>query len=165
MFYKDYSRNKIMDRIQLSNFISGKKQINETIVFTNGCFDLLHLGHITYLEEARTYGDRLIVGLNSDASVRRLKGDLRPILPEQERARMLAAFQFVDAVCIFEEDTPLNLIQTILPHVLIKGGDYMPDTVVGSEIVQQNGGKTMIIPFLEGYSTTRLIEKIKLLSR
>jgi len=154
-----------MDCIQLSSFISEKKQINETIVFTNGCFDLLHLGHITYLEEARTYGDCLIVGLNSDASVRRLKGDLRPILPEQERARMLAAFQFVDAVCIFEEDTPLNLIQTILPHVLIKGGDYAPDTVVGSEVVRQTGGKTIIIPFLDGYSTTRLIEKIRLLSR
>jgi len=165
MFYQNYSRNKIMDCIQLSSFISEKKQINETIVFTNGCFDLLHLGHITYLEEARTYGDCLIVGLNSDASVRRLKGDLRPILPEQERARMLAAFQFVDAVCIFEEDTPLNLIQTILPHVLIKGGDYAPDTVVGSEVVRQTGGKTIIIPFLDGYSTTRLIEKIRLLSR
>jgi D-beta-D-heptose 7-phosphate kinase/D-beta-D-heptose 1-phosphate adenosyltransferase len=164
MLYANYARNKIMDSEQLSRFISEKKSANQTIVFTNGCFDLLHLGHITYLEEARTYGDCLIVGLNADVSVRRLKGDSRPIVPEGERARMLAAFQFVDAVCIFEEDTPLKLIQTILPHVLIKGGDYTPDRVVGNEIVQQTGGKTVIIPFLDGYSTTGLINKIKSLS-
>jgi D-beta-D-heptose 7-phosphate kinase/D-beta-D-heptose 1-phosphate adenosyltransferase len=153
-----------MDSVQLSRFVSEKKQSNETIVFTNGCFDLLHIGHITYLEEARTYGDCLIVGLNSDASVRRLKGDSRPILPEEERARMLAALQFVDAVCIFEQDTPLNLIQTILPNVLIKGGDYLPESVVGSSVVERSGGRTIIIPFVEGYSTTRLIEKITMLS-
>lgn len=152
-----------MDNEQLSQFISEKKQSNATIVFTNGCFDLLHLGHITYLEEARTYGDCLVIGLNSDASIQRLKGRLRPIIPEYERARMLASFQFVDAVCVFSEDTPLNLIQSILPNILIKGGDYTPNTVVGNEIVLENGGKTIIIPFVEGYSTTRLIEKIKLL--
>ena len=131
----------------------------ERIVFTNGCFDILHIGHIRLLEQARRKGDRLIVGLNSDDSVRRLKGPLRPIVAEQERARVLAALSSVDAVVVFDEDTPLRLIEAIRPDVLVKGGDYTEDTVVGAREVRAWGGRVELIPLVGNVSTSRLIAK------
>jgi D-beta-D-heptose 7-phosphate kinase/D-beta-D-heptose 1-phosphate adenosyltransferase len=129
------------------------------VVFTNGCFDILHIGHIRLLEEARRKGDRLIVGLNSDESVRRLKGPLRPIIAEGERARVLAALSAVDAVVVFDESTPLQLIEAIHPDVLVKGGDYTEDTVVGAREVRAWGGRVELIPLAGDISTTRLIAK------
>ncbi len=133
----------------------------EKIVFTNGCFDLLHLGHVDYLEKARNLGDRLIVGLNTDNSVSRFKGSERPLQDQISRARVLAALQFVDLVVFFNEDTPLNLISTLLPNVLVKGSDYLTENIVGATIVMQHGGVVKTIDFVEGYSTTRIVEKIK----
>lgn len=131
------------------------------VVFTNGCFDILHLGHIDYLEKARTFGDKLIVGLNSDDSVRRLKGDLRPVNDFNARSRMLAALDFVDVVVPFKEDTPLALISSILPDVLIKGDDYTIENIVGADVVIQHGGSVETIALVKGYSTTALINKLK----
>ncbi len=145
--------------MNLDVFLSENK--NKKIVFTNGCFDLLHLGHLKYLEEARLLGDLLIVGLNSDASVRTLKGDSRPIKDELERKEFLQALKFVDHVEIFSEETPLNLIKKIMPSFLVKGGDWEIDKIVGSTEVLANGGEVKSLAFLEGYSTTKLIEKIK----
>lgn len=134
------------------------------IVFTNGCFDLLHPGHAHYLAEAKALGDRLIIGLNSDDSVRRLKGDQRPINPLEARKAMLEALKPVDAVIAFEEDTPLALIQDVEPDVLVKGGDYTIDTVVGHEHILRRGGEVRILSFLPGYSSTSIIEKISKLT-
>jgi len=132
----------------------------ETIVFSNGCFDIVHLGHIHTLSEAKNLGTKLIVGINSDASIKRLKGEKRPIQSEDERALVIAAFEFVDFVIIFEEDTPLNLIENIIPNILVKGGDYKIDEIVGAEIVLKNGGRVEMIPYLTGFSTTDTIAKI-----
>ena len=137
-------------------------------VFTNGCFDLVHTGHITYLSKAADLGDALIIGLNSDASVRRLKGASRPVKDEENRALLLASFEFVSAVVLFEEDTPLSLIKAIKPNVLVKGGDYDPSCtdpndpkyIVGSDLVSEYGGNISTIPFVEGHSTTNLIGKM-----
>ena len=132
------------------------------MVFTNGVFDLLHAGHIHVLESARALGDLLIVGVNTDASVRRLnKGHERPINPEQDRARVLAALACVDCVVLFDEDTPSQLIAALQPDVLVKGGDYKPDTVVGADIVRARGGRVEIIPLLPDRSTTRLVERLR----
>ncbi len=136
-----------------------KKQ-GKRVVFSNGCFDLLHPGHITYLQDAKALGDILIIGLNDDASIRRLKGESRPINALQDRAMMLEALKPVDAVVAFSEDTPLHLISTLLPDVLVKGGDYTVDNIVGADVVQAAGGHVTTISFLEGYSSTRLIRKI-----
>ena len=133
----------------------------EKIVFTNGCFDLLHLGHVDYLEKARNLGDRLIVGLNTDNSVSRFKGPERPLQDQISRARVLAALQFVDLVVFFNEETPLNLISALLPNVLVKGSDYLTENIVGATIVMQHGGVVKTIDFVEGYSTTRIVEKIR----
>lgn len=135
--------------------------LGEKVVFTNGCFDILHLGHIDYLEKARALGTRLIVGVNTDASVKKLKGETRPINNENARARMIAALQFVDAVILFEEETPLELISAILPNVLVKGNDYAIENIVGYEVVTQNGGEVKTIDLVQGYSTSELIEKCK----
>lgn len=140
--------------------IQDLKDLGHKIVFTNGCFDILHLGHITYLEQAKTKGDILIVGLNSDASVKRLKGDKRPIKDEQSRASILAALSSVDLVIIFEEDTPIDLISVIAPDVLVKGGDYKKEDIVGADFVESYNGRVEIIPFLEGHSSTDLINKL-----
>lgn len=129
------------------------------IVFTNGVFDILHAGHVTYLEEARALGDILVVGLNSDDSVRRLKGPTRPINTQEDRARVLGALRCVDHVIIFDDDTPLAVITALIPDVLVKGGDYTRDTVVGADIVEQHGGAVVIIPLLEGRSTTSIIAR------
>jgi len=130
------------------------------IVFTNGCFDLLHPGHIDYLQKARTLGDVLIIGLNDDDSVRRLKGPTRPINLLPDRAIMLAALKTVDIIVSFTEDTPLELIKSLKPDVLVKGGDYEPDDIVGAKEVRDNGGKVIVIPFVDGYSSSSLIERI-----
>jgi len=134
---------------------------NKKLVFTNGCFDLLHPGHIDYLNRAAALGDKLIVGLNDDASIQRLKGATRPINPLQDRAVMLAALRAVDLVVAFSEDTPLNLITAVMPDILIKGGDYQPDDIVGAAEVKNHGGEVIVMPFLDGYSSTMLIERIK----
>lgn len=136
------------------------KNNNESIVFTNGCFDILHVGHIHYLKEAKSLGDRLVLGLNSDASVKKLKGESRPINNQIDRAVMIAALEMVDLVMIFEEDDPLNLITLIKPDVLVKGGDWKIEQIVGAKEVISNGGKVKSLSFLDGYSTTSLIDKI-----
>lgn len=130
----------------------------QKIVFTNGCFDVLHFGHVHYLMEAKALGDILVVGLNSDDSVRRLKGPSRPINGEKERAFVLAALSCIDYVVVFEEDTPKELIETVRPDVLVKGGDYALDQIVGADFVTRNGGTVTTLPFVEGFSSTRIIE-------
>lgn len=130
------------------------------IVFTNGCFDVLHFGHVHYLLQAKKLGDILVIGLNSDDSVRRLKGPTRPVNGEKERAFVLAALACVDYVVLFGEDTPKELIETVRPDVLVKGGDYDITTIVGADFVQRNGGTVTTIPFVEGFSSTRIIEQL-----
>ncbi|GAB3930663.1 D-glycero-beta-D-manno-heptose 1-phosphate adenylyltransferase [Larkinella terrae] len=134
---------------------------DKQIVFTNGCFDILHLGHIDYLEKARRFGDKLILGLNTDASVSCIKGPLRPVVNEYARARLMAALAFVDAVTLFDEETPLELIQALKPDILVKGDDYAVADIVGADFVIQNGGRVQTIPLVAGYSTTALIKKIQ----
>jgi len=150
---------KLIDRNSAAKLRENHK--NKKIVFTNGCFDILHVGHIRYLQEASQLGDILVIGLNSDASVKRLKGEERPINQEMERAEMLSALGFVDYVVIFDEDTPLNLIKMIEPDVLVKGGDYSNEYVVGTKEVEEHGGKLVLIPFVDGKSTTNIINKIR----
>lgn len=133
----------------------------QKIVFTNGCFDVLHFGHVHYLLQAKELGDVLVVGLNSDDSVRRLKGPSRPINGEKERAFVLAALACVDYVVVFEEDTPKELIETVRPDVLVKGGDYALDQIVGADFVTRTGGSVTTLPFVEGFSSTRIIEQLK----
>ena len=145
--------------MDLEKFIDTNK--NKKVVFTNGCFDILHRGHVAYMNEAKAQGDVLIVGLNSDASVKRLKGSERPINNEQDRKFMLESLKCVDRVEIFEEDTPLNVITQITPNVLVKGGDWSADQIVGSGHVMDNGGDVMSLNFVNGYSTTKIIESIK----
>lgn len=132
----------------------------KTVVFTNGCFDILHRGHVAYLNEAKKLGDYLIVGLNSDASVKRLKGEERPVNKELDRKFVLENLKAVDHVEIFEEDTPLNLIKKVTPQILVKGGDWKPEQIVGSDHVMQNGGNVYSLNFVDGYSTTNIIKKI-----
>lgn len=151
----------IIERYELKNKCSKLKTEGKKIVFTNGCFDIIHSGHIYYLSEAKKLGDLLIIGLNSDDSVRRLKGNERPINNETDRALVLDSLKFVDYVTIFDEDTPYDLINLIKPDFLVKGGDYKADEVVGADIVQTNGGKVVIIPFVQGKSTTSIIQKLK----
>lgn len=153
------TQQKILSWAHLDQWIAYWRFLEQRIVFTNGCFDLLHLGHVDYLEAASRLGDVLIVGLNSDESVRRLKGSTRPLQPAHARARILAALEFVDAVVIFEEDTPLRLIEKIQPDVLVKGGDYTEDKVVGADFVRRNGGEVVILPLVPGFSTTALIQR------
>jgi D-beta-D-heptose 7-phosphate kinase/D-beta-D-heptose 1-phosphate adenosyltransferase len=138
-----------------------EKRNARRVVFTNGCFDLLHPGHIRSLESARALGDVLIVGLNSDASVRRLKGEGRPVIPQQERAEILAALECVDAVVIFDNPTPREVIARLLPDVLVKGGDWASDQIVGREEVEAAGGRVASVPTLPGYSTSEILRKIR----
>jgi rfaE bifunctional protein nucleotidyltransferase chain/domain len=137
------------------------KRNGRRVVFTNGCFDLLHPGHIETLQKARSFGDLLVVGVNSDRSVRAMKGQGRPILPEEERAEILAALECVDGVVIFDEPTPREVIAALLPDVLVKGGDWASDAIVGREEVEAAGGKVISIPVVAGYSTTAMLEKIR----
>lgn len=151
---------KIQTADTLRQTLADWRAAGQKIVFTNGCFDLLHFGHLHYLADARDLGDRLVVGLNSAASVRRLKGPTRPINDEHTRTHALAALQFVDAVVIFEDDTPLELIRAVMPDVLVKGGDWRPEQIVGADLVLANGGEVRSLPFVDGYSTTSLEQKI-----
>jgi rfaE bifunctional protein nucleotidyltransferase chain/domain len=137
------------------------KSFGKKIVFTNGCFDILHIGHARYLHEARSLGDHLIVAVNSDRSVRAIKGPERPVTNQEERAEMLAALGCVDSVIIFDEDTPLKVIQYLMPDILVKGGDWKPEDIVGSNTVIAAGGEVKSIPFVEGSSTTGIINKIE----
>ena len=153
-------RNKIVTLDDLLRRAHTWRFANNTIVFTNGCFDIIHRGHIEYLAQAASLGNRLIVGLNADSSVAKLKGPNRPVNDEQSRAEVLAAFSFVDAVILFTEDTPLNLITAIKPDFLVKGGDYTPDKIVGADVVKNNGGSVQVISFVTGFSSSSIINKI-----
>jgi D-beta-D-heptose 7-phosphate kinase/D-beta-D-heptose 1-phosphate adenosyltransferase len=153
-------REKIKRSEELHRITQDLKTKGKRIVFTNGCFDLLHVGHIRYLEQARSLGDALIVGLNTDRSVQTIKGPHRPILPEEERAEVLSGLWCVDYVTLFDESTPLELITSLRPDVLVKGGDWAKETTVGREVVEESGGEVVILPFVEGSSTTNIIETI-----
>jgi len=145
------------DLVRIVKDLKAKKK---RIVFTNGCFDLLHVGHVRYLEEAKVLGDVLIVGVNSDASVRKLKGPKRPILPQEERTEILSGLGCVDYVTVFDEVDPFNLITSLQPNVLAKGGDWRKDQIVGKEVVERSGGEVVVIPFVKNASTSNLIETI-----
>jgi len=153
-------REKIKKREDLQRIIQDLKAKGKRIIFTNGCFDLLHVGRVRYLEEAKSLGDILVVGVNSDASVRALKGPNRPILPEEERAEILSGLGCVDYITIFDEPTPSTLISLLLPHILVKGGDWTKEATVGWEKVEGAGGEVVILSFVEGSSTSQLIETI-----
>ncbi|MBO7134018.1 MAG: D-glycero-beta-D-manno-heptose 1-phosphate adenylyltransferase [Bacteroidales bacterium] len=153
-------KSKIVDFSEIRNLVSKWKSDGNRIVFTNGCFDVLHFGHVSYLAEAKDLGDKMIIGLNSDASVKRLKGETRPINGQHERAVLLAALQFVDAVVIFEEDTQEKLIKNVEPDFLVKGGDYTIDTIVGANFVMSYGGKVITIPLVENFSSSIIIKKL-----
>ena len=152
--------DKITDLATLTAKVKSWKAANQKIVFTNGCFDLLHAGHVTYLEAAKKTGDKLILGLNTDRSVSALKGPTRPVIHENDRARVLAALEAVDAVILFDEDTPLNLIHAIRPDVIVKGDDYTEEQVVGGTEVKSWGGQVKLIPLVQGRSTSKIIEKM-----
>jgi D-glycero-beta-D-manno-heptose 1-phosphate adenylyltransferase len=152
---------KIMSQTEAQKQVKDWQNEGKKIVFTNGCFDIVHLGHIDYLEKARHLGDKLILGLNTDASVNRLKGETRPVVNEYARSRMMAAFEFVDAVVLFDEQTPKQLIESVSPDILVKGDDYTVENIVGADHVLAKGGEVKTIPLVKGYSTTSLIEKIK----
>ena len=152
---------KILSRQQAIEQVEQWHRDGLKVVFTNGCFDIVHLGHIDYLEKARHLGDKLILGLNTDASVSRIKGPLRPVVNEQARARLMAALEFIDAVTLFDEPTPKELIEAVRPNILVKGDDYTVDTIVGADFVIANGGSVQTVPLVKGYSTTALIERIK----
>lgn len=154
-------RHKILSWKEVAAKSEVWKTIGEKVVFTNGCFDLIHPGHVLYLEEAKALGDKLIVGLNSDASVKRLKGASRPIQNEMARSIVMAGLESVDAVVIFDEDTPEELIKTIRPDVLVKGGDWTVDQIVGGRFVESQGGMVRSLRFEDGFSTTNIVDKIK----
>ena len=153
-------REKVKAKEDLRRIVDDLKTKGKRIVFTNGCFDLLHVGHIRYLEEAKALGDILVVGINSDRSVRNIKGPLRPILPEEERAEILSGLGCVDYITIFDEADPLELISSLQPHTLVKGGDWTKETTVGREVVERSGGEVIILPLVQGASTSNLIEAI-----
>ncbi|MGC4021895.1 MAG: D-glycero-beta-D-manno-heptose 1-phosphate adenylyltransferase [Cyclobacteriaceae bacterium] len=153
--------DKIKSLQDASQQVKSWQAAGQKVVFTNGCFDLIHLGHVDYLEKARNLGDRLVVGLNTDSSVSRFKGPERPLQDQVSRARVMASFQFVDLVVFFDEDTPKSLISELVPNILVKGGDYLAENIVGADVVKNNGGSVKTIDFVPGYSTTRIVEKIK----
>jgi len=153
--------DKICDLQKLKELVSAWKKEGKKVVFTNGVFDLLHIGHITYMAKASELGDKLIIGLNSDSSVKRIKGDDRPVNDENSRAALLAALFFVDAIVLFNEDTPINLITSLMPDILVKGADYDIENIVGAKEVLANGGEVKTISFVDGYSSTSIIQKIR----
>ncbi|UHG90585.1 D-glycero-beta-D-manno-heptose 1-phosphate adenylyltransferase [Spirosoma oryzicola] len=155
------TESKILTREQAIQQADKWRAEGQQIVFTNGCFDIVHLGHIDYLEKARHLGNRLILGLNTDASVSCIKGPLRPVVNEYARARLMAALEFVDAVTLFGEPTPLELIEAVKPDILVKGNDYTVATIVGADFVISRGGRVETVALVPGYSTTKLIERIK----
>jgi D-beta-D-heptose 7-phosphate kinase/D-beta-D-heptose 1-phosphate adenosyltransferase len=152
--------SKLKHLREAKQIVENLKKEGKKIIFTNGCFDILHVGHVRYLNDAKKYGDFLIVGINSDSSVRRIKGENRPIIDEKARAEVVAGLDSVDMVIIFSEDTPYELIKTLEPDVLIKGGDWKEEEIVGADIVKRSGGKVLTVPYISGYSTTSIIEKI-----
>lgn len=158
-------KNKIVTLDELKNCIEREKQKGKRIVFTSGCFDILHAGHVTYLEEAKSRGDILVVLLNSDSSVRSLKGDTRPIVPQQERAVVLSGLSSVDYICIFSEKTPCSIIEEIQPEIVIKGGDYDGKWIPEMDSVALYGGKVQYVNLVDGCSTTNIVEKIERLAR
>ena len=152
---------KIFNIKNLSQIINEWRLNGDKIVFTNGCFDLIHLGHLEILARSADLGDKLIVGINSDMSIKKIKGNSRPIIEEDSRAKQLAAIEFIDAVILFNEDTPYNLINILKPDVLTKGGDYKKNDIIGNELINKEQGEVVIIPLTQGYSTTSILEKIK----
>ncbi|MCF7919491.1 MAG: D-glycero-beta-D-manno-heptose 1-phosphate adenylyltransferase [Candidatus Cloacimonetes bacterium] len=154
-------KDKIHNREELQLICRKQQKEGKKVVFTNGCFDILHKGHVLYLQEARELGDVLVIGLNSDASVKRIKGNSRPVNSENDRAVVLSALQMVDFVTIFEEDTPYELIKALQPDILVKGGDWQPEEIVGSDIVLARKGKVISLNYYAGYSTTEIIKKTK----
>ena len=161
MNHLEFNNSKIIDLHKLKQVLAVWRFKDQRVVFTNGCFDILHLGHADYLSKAKALGDKLIVGLNTDHSVSRLKGPGRPVNSQDARAKLLASFSFIDALVLFDEDTPYELIQFVQPDVLVKGSDYKPDEIVGADIVLAKGGKIETIDFLEGYSTSSIIKKLR----
>ncbi len=161
MSHWEQIEKKILDWPTAKARTSAWKESGQKIVFTNGCFDLIHYGHLHYLAAARDLGDQLIVGLNSDASVKRLKGASRPVKDQESRLHLLATLEFVSGVVLFEEDTPFQLIQLLEPNILVKGGDWKPEDIVGSDLVLANGGLVKSLPFIPGHSTTKYVKKIK----
>lgn len=155
------SKSKIKSRRELQEIVAALKSEGKTVVFTNGCFDLLHPGHVRYLEKARAEGDVLVVALNSDLSVRKLKGEDRPVLPEEERSEIMGALGCVDFVTTFEEETPENIIEELVPTVLVKGGDWPIDKILGRQVVEANSGRVISIDFEEEYSTSNILKKIR----
>jgi rfaE bifunctional protein nucleotidyltransferase chain/domain len=153
--------SKISDLPKLQASIAAWKSEGKKVVFTNGVFDLLHIGHITYMAKAGELGDKLVIGLNSDGSVKRIKGEDRPVNDQNSRAALLAALFFVDAIVVFEEDTPINVITTLMPDILVKGADYSIENIVGAKEVIANGGEVKTIDLVEGYSSTSIIQKIR----
>ena len=160
MNYFENIKSKILDGKNLENWLEECRRSGKKIVFSNGCFDILHRGHVEYLSKAAAKGDVLIIGLNTDASVRRLKGPTRPVNDENARAFVLAALEFVSAVTLFDEDTPYQLINKVQPDVLVKGSDYKPEDIVGYDIVMAKGGRVETIDLVEGFSTTKTIERL-----
>lgn len=152
---------KILDENQLNQQLAIWRFLNKKIVFTNGCFDIIHLGHIDYLSRAKDLGDILLIGLNTDDSVKKLKGKNRPIKNQLERSILLASLQFVDGIVLFNEDTPYELIKKVKPNILVKGSDYKKEDIVGADIIGNTGGDIITIDFLEGYSTTSILDKIR----
>ncbi len=150
---------------EIFQIIDELKKSDKKIIFTNGCFDILHAGHIQYLKEAKKLGDFLVIGLNSDESTKLIKGEKRPINTEQDRAIVLSALEFVDYIVIFEEETPFNLINLIKPDFLVKGGDWKENEIIGSEIVKEYGGKIISLTFKQGFSTTKILNKILALEK
>ena len=161
MNYFEKINNKLLDGDKLAKWLDNCRISGKKIVFSNGCFDILHRGHVEYLAKAAAFGDVMVIGLNTDASVRRLKGPSRPVNDENARAFVLAGMEFVSAVVLFDEDTPYNLIKTVQPDVLVKGSDYKPENIVGYDIVTAKGGKVVTVDLVEGFSTTNTIEKMK----
>jgi rfaE bifunctional protein nucleotidyltransferase chain/domain len=152
----------VLDRSELNNMLSIWNFKNQKIVFTNGCFDIIHRGHVEYLAKAASFGDQLIIGLNTDASVKRLKGTARPVQDENTRALVLAAFSFVSKVVLFDEDTPYELIKLVQPDILVKGGDYKPEDIVGYDLVTKRGGEVVTIELVEGHSTSSIIHRMSI---
>jgi D-beta-D-heptose 7-phosphate kinase / D-beta-D-heptose 1-phosphate adenosyltransferase len=153
-------RNKILSREELGRHLEMERAKGRKVVFTNGCFDLLHVGHIQYLQQAKNLGDLLVIGLNDDASVRKLKGEGRPLIEEKQRAQLMSALECVDFIVFFSEDTPKKLLETLRPDILVKGGDYTPDEVVGRDLVESYGGRLEVLPFVDGVSTTSIVNTI-----
>jgi rfaE bifunctional protein nucleotidyltransferase chain/domain len=160
MTYLQAIQNKIVTRSDAAEIVAQWQLQGDKIVFTNGCFDIVHRGHVEYLSLAADLGQRMVIGLNTDASVQRLKGPSRPLVDEYSRAVLLAALSFVDLIVFFDEDTPYELIKALQPDVLVKGSDYKPESIVGYDVVTGRGGKVETINFVEGFSTTKLVEKI-----